>query len=367
MQNLGIYLHIPFCRGKCPYCDFYSRPSETTLMDRYTEVLQTQIRQWGQQLARGADTLYLGGGTPSRLGGERIARLVRCVKESFGSDMKEITVECNPSDREAGFFQRLREAGVNRISLGMQSAVDEERKALGRRASAEDVMQMVREAKGEGISNISLDLMLGIPQQTSTSLERSLQFCIQSGVTHLSAYLLKIEDGTYFSQIEDKLSLPDEDEVCRFYLQTVHRLEQAGFRQYEISNFALPGFESQHNLKYWNCEEYLGLGPSAHSFLSGSRFYYEGDLEGYLAHPHPIQDGGGGDFVEYMMMRLRLREGVRNELVAERYGSILPTSVYRSAEKYREKGLLIADQTGIRLTPEGFLLSNQIIGDLCFS
>lgn len=366
MEPIGLYLHIPFCRGKCPYCDFYSMRADAARMDTYTQALEETLAAWAARTGRAADTLYFGGGTPSLLGGKRIASLVDTARAHYGLADAEITVECNPSDADGCLFEMLACAGVNRISLGLQSAVDEERKALGRRAGVGEVAECIRLAKAAGITNLSLDLMLGIPGQTVDSLRRSIDFCVQAGVTHISAYLLKIEDGTAFARRQEKLSLPDEDAVCDFYEQACESLSEAGFRQYEISNFAQPGFESRHNLKYWNAEEYLGLGASAHSFLKGKRCFYPRDIDAFLRGAAPVPDGEGGGFEEYAMLRLRLTEGLREDLLSRRYGYGIPDEMRRAAQQLAGYGLLEQDGGGIRLTRKGFLLSNAVIAELLY-
>lgn len=371
---IGIYIHIPFCRGKCPYCDFYSLAADGKEYDRYTDGVVKASAGWGTRLNRPFETLYLGGGTPSLLGAARLARIINAVFSSFyaygfsGGSKPEITVECNPfdaGDKDSVFaFETLEAAGVNRISLGLQSAVDTERKSLGRRGAADDVTRAVRRAKEAGITNISLDLMLGIPAQTLTSLRRSIDYCANAGVTHVSAYMLKIEAGTPFAALRGSLNLPGEDEICEFYLKACEELEKAGFSQYEISNFAKKGFESRHNRKYWNCEEYLGIGPAAHSFIGGRRFFYERDLEGFLAGREPAADGEGGSFEEYAMLRLRLNEGLTQSETLDRFGYGIPEAMRERAKQYAEQNRLVSDDKGIRFTSKGFLLSNRIIADL---
>ena len=194
--------------------------------------------------------------------------------------------------------------------MGLQSAVDIERKALGRRGGCDDIKRAIERAKKAGIDNISLDLMLGIPNQTEESLKKSIEFCEKSGAKHVSAYILKIEESTPFYRIKDSLALPDEDETCDLYLYAVSELEKSGFYQYEISNFSQEGFESRHNLKYWHCEEYLGIGASAHSFVDGKRFYYERSIDSFISGQPPVNDGFGGDEEEYIMLALRLSEGL---------------------------------------------------------
>ncbi|HZK38674.1 MAG TPA: radical SAM family heme chaperone HemW [Clostridia bacterium] len=378
-KPLGLYIHIPFCAGKCPYCDFYSFATDEKTMDRYCCAVKQSMHAWAAKLHRSFDSLYFGGGTPSLMGAQRLSTLVETSLLAFGSPENdrnkknstcppEITVECNPSGVGgvgACFdFEKLARSGINRLSLGLQSAVDSERMALGRKGPAADVTRAIQRAKSAGITNISLDLMLGIPGQTIQSLGHSIEFCSNAGVTHISAYMLKVEDGTPFALQKEKLVLPTEDEYCMFYLKVCEELEKAGFMQYEISNFAQKGFKSQHNLKYWNGEEYLGIGPSAHSFIAGKRFYYEQDLQGFLDVSDPLQDGEGGDFEEYAMLRLRLNEGLIEQETVDRYGFGIPKVMRERAKPFVEKQLLAADVKGIRFTPKGFLLSNKILGDL---
>lgn len=363
MQSIGLYIHVPFCQGKCPYCDFYSLPSDDETRRQYTRRVCEELRRWGAKLMRPADTLYFGGGTPSLLGGENIRQIVTTAKSVFGLENAEITLECNPSNPLQALLPAVADAGVNRISFGLQSAVDEERRALGRKATVEDALRGIRQARQAGITDISLDLMLGVPGQTADSLKTSLEFCASSGVEHISAYLLKIEEATPFYRRQSQLNLPDEDTVCDFYLEACRILEQFGFPQYEISNFARPGHESRHNLKYWNAEEYLGVGPSAHSFLANRRFYYPRDLHGFLdGSLCPTPDGAGGSFEEYAMLRLRLAKGLENRLVQKRFGHAIPAEFYDRCAPFAKMGLLHADDMGIRFTKEGFLLSNTLIG-----
>lgn len=382
-KPFGLYIHIPFCAGKCPYCDFYSFATDDKTMDQYGHIVIESVHSWSAKLRRPFDTLYFGGGTPSLIGAERLSTLVEASLSAFGIREKdrsgtppknhlicppEITVECNPSNVgtvDACFdFEKLARSGVNRLSFGLQSAVDAERTALGRKGTAADVTRAIQGAKSAGFTNISLDLMLGIPGQTTKSLLHSVDFCANAGITHVSAYMLKVEDGTSFALQKENLMLPTEEKYCEFYLKACEELEKAGFMQYEISNFAKNSFESRHNLKYWNCEEYLGIGPSAHSFIDGKRFCYERDLQGFLALSEPLPDGAGGDFEEYAMLRLRLNKGLTEQETFNRYGFGIPKAMRERAKPFVEKQLLVADVKGIRLTPEGFLLSNVIIGEL---
>ena len=356
MQKTGIYVHIPFCRSKCPYCDFYSL-TDTAKAKQYAQALSRNIEKFFAENSCKADTLYIGGGTPSVLKGEQIAAIVKSAQKACGNTLSELTIECNPSDVNAAFFQEVFAAGVNRISFGMQSAVDSERRALGRRADRVTVENAVREAQQIGFSNISLDLMLGIPGQTKESLSESIRFAAGLGVQHISAYLLSIEEGTWFEKNLHKLHLPDEEATAQFYLQAVEELQAQGFAQYEISNFAKPGFESRHNLKYWRLEPYIGFGAAAHSFFNGKRFYYPRDIDDYLGGGAPIADGDGGSREERIMLGLRLSEGIALSLLSEK--------ALARVKSLCEEGLATVSEEKLALTPEGFLLSNSIINLLC--
>ncbi|MBQ3150831.1 MAG: radical SAM family heme chaperone HemW [Clostridia bacterium] len=356
---IGLYIHFPFCKSKCPYCDFYSLCGKNDLIDRYCDAVIDRLKAFSDIRF---DTVYFGGGTPSVIGADKLSKIAEHIT-SDNPDITEFTVECNPSSITDGFFDILREAGVNRISMGMQSAVDRERKKLGRSASSDTVYNHIQGAKRAGIDNISLDLMLGIPYQTLDTLKTSVEFCSQVGASHISAYLLKIEEGTPFYSKKDTLALPDEDYCCDLYLEAVSQLKKHGFLQYEISNFAKDNRVSHHNLKYWNCDEYIGIGPSAHSFFNGKRFFCDRDINAFLNGASPVDDGDGGDFAEYAMLRLRLCEGITEVGTYERFSHSIPTIMYENA-KHIPKNLICVKNDGISLTCEGFLLSNQIIGEL---
>jgi len=363
MSAAGLYIHVPFCARKCPYCDFYSLAANGAMKNEYLERVVQLLSQRDDFVV--ADTVYIGGGTPSQLGTERLIKLLNAIKEHCEiRPGAEITLECNPSDIPAVDAAALRLAGYNRVSLGLQSAVDAERKALGRRGKAQDVQKALLRLRRAGFDNISLDIMLGVPGQTIQSLERTLAFIAAAEVRHVSAYVLKIEPDTPFDKRRAELDLPDEDAQADMYLFACEQLVGQGFGQYEISNFARPGFESHHNLKYWRCKEYLGLGPGAHSFLDGRRFYWPRDLEGFIAGNEPVQDGTGGDFEEYAMLALRLNEGLREVSVHSCFGHGIPADMRRRAGELKRHVLAIVDADGIRLTREGFLVSNSVIAEI---
>ncbi len=355
MNPVGIYLHVPFCQTLCPYCDFFKKRPAEGETDRYVEQIKSELSLYADRKIS-ADSVYFGGGTPSVLSGAQLTGLLGAVRETFDVlPDAEITVECNPSSDLEHFLPAAAEAGVNRVSLGMQSAVDAERRSLGRRAGRARIEDVLSIARKSGISNLTLDVMLGVPGQTLHSLSETLAFLSDSGVPHVSAYMLKLEEGTPFYRKADRLDLPDEETVSAMYLSTIDTLEAAGLKQYEISNFAEPGFESRHNLKYWRCEEYLGFGPAAHSFYEGRRFYRPADWEAFYAGAPSVDDGPGGDFEERLMLALRLKEGYRGEI---------PAKLREKASQPMLAPYLEVGDHLLRLTKEGFLVSNRVLAEL---
>jgi oxygen-independent coproporphyrinogen-3 oxidase len=347
-QGTACYVHIPFCKAKCPYCDFYSlRLCKDAIMRDYIkaccDALSRQTFWW--------KTLYIGGGTPSALPPALLGQLLRtavprCVPGA------EVTMECNPGSVTKALCETLAAGGVNRVSLGVQSVVPRERRALGRTGDPNGIVQSLKWLDEAGIKNVSLDVMLGVPWQTQKSLAETLAFCARHAV-HVSAYLLKIEAGTRFAAHPPE-GLPDEDALADLYLFCCEWLEAHGFAQYEVSNFAKPGAMSQHNLHYWRCGAYFAVGPAAHGFTQGRRWHYARDLDAFLRGEPPIDDGPGGDFDERAMLALRLREGIW-----------APSAEMLTRAK-QLPGLVVADEKGLRLTREGFLLSNSVIGKLLY-
>lgn len=356
LTNLGLYLHIPFCNGKCAYCDFYSAFTNEELIDSYLTALIREIKQWGGKINRPIDTIYLGGGTPSLLN-HHLVPLLKAVYENFNVlDNAEITLELNPADNVLEILKNAKTAGVNRISIGAQSGDDNELSVLGRRHTAKDTQTAVKAARNLGFNNVSLDLMLGLPDSNLKTLKNGLDFLLDLSPEHISAYILKIEENTKFYKQKATLNLPDDDAVSDQYLFMCEYLENNGFCHYEISNFCKENFESKHNLKYWKCEEYLGLGPAAHSFLDGKRFYYPRDLKAFIKGNSPTPDGEGGDLSERIMLALRLKDGIKTE--------DLPTAAKQKCELFSKNGLAILDDGNFSLTNSGMLLSNSIISEI---
>ena len=350
----GLYIHVPFCLSKCPYCDFYSIKYDKETADNYTEAVIRNIRHYGGEF----DTVYFGGGTPFLLW-DKICKILSFVDTAKDA---EITVEANPCTVDAQKLAALHSAGVNRISFGVQSLCDDELKALGRRHNADTAVKAIKTAKEQGFDNISADIMLGTPGQTQDSAAHTVQQLAELSVTHISAYMLKIEENTPFAKMT--LNLPDEDEMCSLYLKTTELLNDLGFEQYEISNYSKKGFTCRHNLKYWNCEEYLGIGPAAHSYYKGERFFVERDLNAFISEEYQkniIDDSNPGRYEEYAMLRLRLTEGLSLSEYAIRGGDI---DTITSTLKAIPCEYFSFDGDRISLTPEGFLVSNMIIGRL---
>ena len=359
-DKLGLYIHIPFCGKKCPYCSFYSVSYSKSAVEEYCLNMIKQIVYYGRLYKnKTVDTVYFGGGTPSLIGSDRIAEILDAVVRSFNTELQEVTVEVNPNSGKVLDYALMKKYGVNRISVGMQSVNDNELKILGRRHSKSDIENLIDKIRASQISNISLDLMCCIPEQTVDSLAKSIEFCKAADVSHVSSYMLKLEEGTPFYNNSDKLCLPDEDNERELYLFMCRVLSEYGFKQYEISNFAKPGFESRHNIKYWNCDDYLGLGPAAHSLTDGRRFYFENNFSDFYDNK-TVFESCGADEEEYSMLRLRLSDGLRNDLFMRRFDKPLPDEYFKRAAKLQKMELVRVDDNSISLTGSGFLLSNPV-------
>lgn len=365
MKDLGLYIHIPFCKSKCSYCNFYSFCADEAEYDTYTDALIRMIRKYGTLYHdRNIDTVYFGGGTPSALGSDRLCRILNTAAESFRiAPDAEITFEANPTSSDTLDFSALKQAGFNRISFGLQSADDHELRLLGRQHSAMEAKEVILRASNAGFDNISIDLILCVPGQTVNSVKHSIDFACSCGVQHISAYILKIEEGTPLYRIKDSLSLLSDNEQADIYEFAVGYLEEKGYRQYEISNFAKPGYESRHNLRYWYDEEYLGLGPSAHSFIDGKRFYYPDRIADFYD-DNTIFEDNGGDSDEYIMLRLRLKKGLNFDEYRERFHKEIDDRILKKASSLLPEGLVDLSDDSLSLTPKGFLVSNAIIAYL---
>ncbi len=374
MRPLGLYIHIPFCRSKCDYCDFYSVPNaDKRTMDRYQKALLAHLEETAPQ-AKGhvVDTIYIGGGTPSFYGEKRIRGILKGVRKWYQVDKAcEITMEANPDSVDRRTFTYLRRAGVNRFSLGVQSACDRDLACVHRPHTFQQAVEAVAAARKAKVDNLSLDLIYGLPGQTLEAWQETVEQVLALEPEHLSCYGLKVEEGTPLWRRRDSEALPDDDTQAEMYMWTVDRLAQAGYRQYEISNFARQGRESRHNLKYWMTEEYIGFGPAAHSDFGGCRYSVARDLEGYIngvlnggsiieeSDQIPARERGG----EYLMLRLRTVRGIE-EAEYRRMFRMNFEPLARKLEEYQRYGWAVQEDGRWHLTPKGFLVSNQLIGDL---
>ena len=362
---LGLYIHIPFCISKCPYCDFYSLSgvSEDT-MQRYADSVCRCMSGLASELdlnSRPADSIYFGGGTPSLMTAGLLEKILSSAEKCLRITSPQICLEINPATADPEYLSDCRSIGIDRISVGMQSADDMELKKLGRIHRFSDVKKTVSDARKAGIDDISLDLMLGTPGQNMPSLKKSVEACAALGADHVSAYMLKIEPDTPFGR-KPPGNIAGDDELSDMYLSVCEWLDTFGFRQYEISNWAKDGKRSRHNMKYWNCEEYLGIGPGAHSFINGRRFYYGRDLDGFMSGAGVTDDGTGGGSDEYIMLRLRLNDGLLYDEYAERFGAFPDKKYIERAGVLAGSGLAAVTGEGFYLTRQGMLVSNPAIG-----
>lgn len=364
MNTLGLYIHVPFCSKKCRYCDFYSVSFKKMQVSLYVDAVLRNIKYYSDKSIL-TDTVYFGGGTPSLLISEQISLIIDQIKSSFKlSENPEITLEANPNTLTYEKLSELRRAGINRLSIGVQSMLDNELGFLGRTHTAERAVKAVYDAEKAGFDNISCDLMIALPEQTADNLIYSIDCMTQLPIQHISAYILKIEEGTPFDSDEIRSAIPDEDTSAELYSTMVERLHEKGFLQYEVSNFAKNGFESRHNCRYWKCLDYIGIGPSSHSCYNKKRFAVKADLQEFIVSPVQtvyITDNSPCGFEEYAMLRLRLAEGLRLSDVETHRNDIIkkiPPLVKAGYAKY--------DGETIALTEKGFLMSNSVIEYLIF-
>lgn len=364
-SSIGLYIHIPFCAKKCNYCNFYSIPAGVSMYDEYVDILQRSIAEWAGRLTdRCVDTVYFGGGTPSQLGTKRLLRILNSVTQSFSlAENSEITAEINPFSQDELDFRELKKSGFNRFSIGMQSIIPEELRILGRLHKDEDVKKTIENLSNAGIDNFSLDVMQGIPLQTPESLRKTLEFCVNSGASHISTYMLKIEKGTPFYKNAENLVFPDDDTAADYYELTCEYLKSYSFRHYEISNFCKDDKISRHNMKYWELEDYLGIGPSAHSLIDGKRFYYPADLDSF-SKGEILFESEGKTPEEFVMLSLRTDRGLSFQKFKELFNTSLPQHLLAEAEKLKKLDLLNMTEDCILLTEKGYLLSNIIIAKL---
>ena len=381
-MSLGLYVSVPFCRTKCSYCNFASDVFSRSVFQRYVDRVCADIEratqtvaQMGARNERIVDSIYLGGGTPTLLDVAQLRRIFVAITQNFQLEPgAEITVECAPGTLNAGVIEALQCCGVNRVSLGVQSFVDREASAVGRLHDRETVLEDVARLRGAGITNINIDLIAGLPHQTVDSWMFSAEQAIASQTPHASVYMLEVDDDSRLGRelIASGVKyhahfVPDDDLTADLYLMACERLEAAGVRQYEISNFAHSGFASKHNLKYWTRQPYLGFGVDAHSMLSGLngaavRFSSPDSLEAYVAGgvPSRTEIAPGTALEETFFLGLRLNSGVDLQQVAATFGQEAIAQFPETIADCLGMGLMEREADVIRLTPRGRLLSNEV-------
>ena len=367
----GLYIHIPFCESRCIYCGFYSTTS-LKMREAYVDALckEMAMRTVDRALGEPAhiETIYLGGGTPSQLTSQQLLQIFEGISQHYGSCMvrdMEVTMECNPDDITPTLCHTLSQLPVNRISMGAQTFSDERLRFLHRRHNAREVENAIHLLREAGIGNISIDLMFGFPNETIQEWQQDIEHAISLNAEHLSAYSLMYEEGTTLYRLlqQEKIKETDEDTYLRMYEMLIDKMTAAGYEHYEISNFAKRGFESRHNLKYWRCKEYIGIGPAAHSYYNGNRFAVNRDIYAFITadiQQTVITERECGNFSEWAMLKLRLSEGLDFETASKRFG-VTRDEILNKCRLIPNK-LYKIDDKSIRLTPEGFLVSNAVIG-----
>ena len=370
MKKLGLYIHIPFCQKKCNYCDFLSAPANKQVQIAYMDILQKEIKEKSIEYKEYCvDTVFIGGGTPTCVPYETIVHTMNTVKASFFlTDDCEITMECNPGTVTKEALENYRTAGINRLSIGLQSTDNAILKELGRIHTFEQFLETFKWAREAGFANINVDLMSGLPNQTLEQYEESLLEVLKLDVEHISSYSLIVEEGTPFYKLyeEDKLSLPDEETERNMYYLTKEKLLAAGLLRYEISNYAKEGYECKHNVRYWVRADYLGIGLGASSMVDNVRFKNTEWLDEYLTDNKYMEKtdeqilSTTECMEEFMFLGLRMTTGVSKERFKETFGSSMEEIYGSVVIKLKEQGLLEEEGDFIRLTEYGLDVSNRV-------
>ncbi len=405
-RPVGLYLSVPFCKAKCSFCNFASDAFAPSRMDAYVERLCDEIRnahatadQIAASLGRGADSIYFGGGTPSLLSASQFRRIFAALHETFDlAAGAEITLECAPGQLDDGTLEELLRQGMNRVSLGVQSFVDRESSAVGRLHTGAECEKEIARLRSAGVREMGLDLIAGLPHQTETSWRESVERAVASGLTHVSVYMLEVDDESRLGreviaggERYGARAVPLEDEVAAWYEIGCEMLDQAGVKQYEISNFARDGYESQHNVKYWRRDPYVGFGLDAHSMLpmqndalGAVRFQNADDLDVYMETgsryremagpltilssekdlPETVLVGVEDAFEESLFLGLRMNEGIDLAALQRMFGGGRIQSVMPSLIEVCEAGLLNMDGERVRLTARGRMASNEVFSRL---
>jgi len=393
MKKLGLYIHVPFCAAKCPYCDFYSVKAGEKTQAAYIDAVIKQMKEYSLPASGSTvDTVYIGGGTPTVIGVDLLVKIIKNINNNFELPKNpeftnfEFTVEANPATIDLKGLKKLKKAGVNRLSLGLQSAYDKELRVLSRRYKYADFMECYENARTAGFKNISIDVMYGVPTQTVKSFHDTLERVAAFNPEHISAYGLKIEPGTAFHTNLAKIQeyLPDEEVERDMYFMCCDFLNKRGYNQYEISNFAKPGYECRHNLKYWTCGEYIGLGTSAHSYFGGSRFSFKKnikeyirsfdnntdklknvdifDLDRYNLFDEYIEIKQNERIGEYIMLNFRLSAGINKNDFARLFLKDFDDLYYKKVEPFINSGHIVKTLGGYAFSLAGMFVSNYILG-----
>lgn len=371
MKEISLYIHIPFCLKKCRYCNFYSVTHNSKSVPEYIRTLAKEIGRF-----RGNNylvtSIYLGGGTPSLLSFEQLFSIFSAIIDSFKiSKDAEVTIETNPATVTKQKAKGWRILGINRVSIGAQTFIEDELQILGRLHSASDISKSFECILSNCTENISLDFMYGISGQTQNSWEESLHKAVELQPKHISSYCLSLEKGTPFFEMKDQLSLPDEDTQQKMYYSMVSFLEANDFQQYEISNFAIDGYESRHNISYWMGKEYLGFGAAAHSFYNMTRKENIADVQRYI---NAIQNNqsvvkskkeiSGREYIsDLIFLRLRLRTGISLTALRNQYGFDVKKEYRNTINKFSQHGYLTIEGDRLKLSRKAFFVSDEILSE----
>lgn len=366
----GIYLHIPFCKSRCIYCGFFSTTSLQKRHD-YVDAVVEELRQRRSFLAnQPIDTIYFGGGTPSQLPPEELERMLDAIYHLYNvREGAEVTLEGNPDDLTPSFLQRIRQMGVNRLSMGVQSFDDARLRFLHRRHTAAQAIQAVRDVQAAGFTNLSIDLMFGFPGQTLDQWKQDVQIALSLQVQHLSAYSLMYEEGTVLERMlsAGEITEVDEEVSLQMYEYLMDALEAAGYEHYELSNFALPGRQSRHNSSYWHGIPYLGVGAGAHSYDGYDRFYHPDALEPYMADVLSLEVehlSTHERYDEFVFTALRTSEGLSLSALEKQFGVAAKEYCLQNAQRHLKAGLLSHTGDILCLTRHGLFISNEVMSDL---
>lgn len=377
-RNLGLYIHIPFCKQKCNYCDFYSLGCNENKIPDYIDALCTHIsREAHLYKDYQIDTIFLGGGTPSLVSEKDFDKLASTIKSKLNiTQSAEFSIEANPGTLTKEKLNCYLKNGVNRLSLGLQSTNDSLLKTLGRIHTYDEFTECYKLARICGFENINVDIMYGLPDQNLNDLVKTLREVCVISPEHISAYCLKIEENTPFFKVRDSLCLPDDETEYDMYIRLCKELKEQGYEQYEISNFSKNSRRCVHNLKYWLSQEYIGFGPSSHSFFNGKRYFYENNIEKYISSlkgesPFDLPtrifeedtDLAVCSMDEYVMLKLRLTDGINEKEFFEKFG-VTFVSQYPNISEFLKDDFVKKENGAYSFTSKGFFVSNYILSHI---